>query len=107
MMMLTKQNKQDLPALYSQEHIPNEKKTCPVKFFSPFGRGTWYAIEGQPEEDDFLFYGYVVSPLGSDCDEWGYFTLGQLTSVKGPGGLGIERDMYWDITKPMNEIIKS
>lgn len=61
-----------------------------VKFFNPFGAGTWYATEYIPEEK--IFFGYV-SLFGDHCDEWGYFSLEELESVKGPFG-GIERDLY-------------
>lgn len=66
-----------------------------AKFFSPTGRGTWYATEGQQHESgDWLFFGYVVSPLGPDCDEYGYFSLSELQSVRLPFGLRIERDRH-------------
>lgn len=74
------------------------------KFFDPSGRYTYYATEGAPigeddasgqtrrEEADWEFFGYCVSALGEDCDEWGYATLSELQSVRGRFGLGIERD---------------
>ena len=45
-------------------------------------------------EDDYLFYGYVESPINPMFDEFGPFTLKELESVKGPFG-GIERDLYY------------
>ena len=62
-----------------------------AKFFNPFGAGTWYATEYQPVEK--TFFGYA-SLFGDHNDEWGYFSLEELESVKGPFGLGIERDLY-------------
>ena len=73
------------------------------KFFDPAGRYTFYATEGGPILDDGVpvltpsgtpdweFFGFCVSPLGPDCDEWGLITLAELQSVRGPRGLGIER----------------
>ena len=62
-----------------------------VKFFNPTGAGTWWATEY--DEKNKLFFGYV-SILGGACDEWGSFSLEELKSVKGIGGLGIERDLH-------------
>ena len=40
------------------------------------------------EEDDFIFFGYVVGQF----EEWGYFALSELESARGPLKLPIERD---------------
>ena len=92
MKLLTKANRAALPPLYATEDVPAEAKLAPVKFFCPWGRGTWYAVEF---DGDDTFFGYVVSPLGADCDKWGYFSLSELASVRGMFGLGIERDLHW------------
>ena len=66
-----------------------------VKFFFPAGRYTLFVTEGSPQdEDDYLFFGYCVSSLGPDCDEWGYCTLSELQSVE-LAGIRIERDLYF------------
>ena len=50
-----------------------------------------------------LFFGYV-SIHGDFCDEWGYFRLSELESVKCPPfGMGIERDLYFD-PKPISKV---
>jgi len=49
------------------------------------------------EDGDWLFYGLVD---GFE-KEWGYFSLKELESVRGPLGLGIERDIYFKPTKEM------
>jgi hypothetical protein len=103
--LLTKALQARLPPLYSTDNIPLEEKTAVAKFFSPTGRGTWFVFEGGPDEDDVRFFGYVVSPLGPDCDEAGYFSLAELQSVRGPFGLGIERDLHFTPTK-MSELLK-
>jgi Protein of unknown function (DUF2958) len=61
------------------------------KFFCPWSDWTWFATEGDPQGDDFIFFGYVI---GFE-EEWGYFSLTELESVRGPGGLTIERDIYF------------
>lgn len=98
MELLTKEIEAALPKLYSTENIPTKDKVAVVKFFFPAGRGTWYAVEGSREEDDFVFFGYVVSPLGPDCDEWGNFSLKELEAVE-VRGLRMERDLYFRPTK--------
>ncbi len=64
-----------------------------TKFFNPAGVGTWYATEYDPQTK--TFFGYV-SIFGDWNDEWGSFSLAELESYKGPLGIGIERDLYWD-----------
>ena len=91
MMLLTKANRDALPALGTTEDVPMDKKVAVVKFFQPWGSWTWWAVEGSQEGDDFTFFGLVE---GFER-EWGYFSLNELQSVKGPFGLGIERDLHW------------
>jgi hypothetical protein len=40
-----------------------------VKFFGPGSRYTFYVTEFEGED---TLYGWWVSGLGADCDEWGY-----------------------------------
>lgn len=99
MNLLPKEIEERLPKLYSTEQVPAEEKIAVVKFFFPAGRGTWFAVEGQREENNgYTFFGFVVSPLGPDCDEWGYFSLSELESVE-VRGLRIERDEFFRPTR--------
>ena len=86
MKLLTKQNRKQLPKLYSQEEITDP--VAQVKFFTPWTSWTWYAVEFDGED---LFFG-LVDGLEK---EWGYFSLRELESVTGPAGLKIERDLYF------------
>ena len=79
----------------------NQDPLVIAKFFNPTGAGTWYATEYNPS--DKTFYGYV-SIFGDWNDEWGYFSLTELESLKGPFGLGIERDLYF-IETPSSKVI--
>ena len=98
MKLLTKDLEKRIPPLYSQENNPDP--TVVVKFFTPTSNWTWYATEGARQEDgDFLFFGLVK---GFE-EELGYFSLRELESVKGPLGLGIERDIYFD-PKPLSAV---
>ena len=96
---MTKALEKRLPPLYSQETV--EDPIVVAHFFNPSGQGDWYIIEGNKEEDDYILYGL--------CRifeyEFGYVSLNELKSVKGPFGLGIERDMYWT-ERPVSEVRK-
>lgn len=73
--------------LYSQDGKGDEAIIV-VKYFNPFGGGTWLITEGEKQEDgDWMFFGY--------CHifewEWGYVRLSDLEKI----GF-IERDLYLD-----------
>lgn len=97
MKLLTAEIKAKLPKLYSQENVKDP--TCVVKFFCPWNQWTWFAIEGEERDGDFLFFGMVH---GQE-KELGYFVLSELESVRGPGGLGIERDLHWT-PRPLSKL---
>lgn len=80
--------------LYSQDGKGNQAKII-CKFFNPWGVGTWYVMEAEKQENDYLFFGYV--DLGDkDLAELGYFTLNELKQLRLPYGLSIERDLYFN-----------
>lgn len=84
----------------SQENIKDP--IIIAKYFNPAGPGTWFATEYDPKTR--TFFGYV-SIFGDWNDEWGYFSLDELAEFRGPFGLEIERDLYFD-EKPASQIIK-
>jgi hypothetical protein len=89
MKLLTDELRAQLPPLYAQEH--EDDAMIYAKFFTPWTGWTWFVTEGSQEEDDFIFFGYVI---GLEA-EWGYFSLNELESVRGPAGLTIEQDLYF------------
>jgi len=94
MKLITKEieNKLLKTPLYSQDGKPANEVPILVKFFTPDSNWTWYVTEAQKEENgDWTFFGLVD---GFE-KELGYFVLSELESVKGPLGLGVERDMYF------------
>ena len=114
MKLLTKELRRKIPMLYSQENNPDPMVVC--KFFTPWAGWTWFSIEASAryEEDgevkyaplkdadeswDVLFFGWVC---GQE-NELGYFTLSQLLSVRGPGRIGVERDMYF-MPRPLSKV---
>lgn len=73
--------------LYSQENASDPFVVC--KFFNPSGSGTWYMTEFDGED---LFFGFCT---GLQEDEFGYMSLSEMQAVRGPHGLGIERDIHF------------
>jgi len=98
MKLLTKELLERFNQIGRQEEVKDPLVVA--KFFNPTGAGTWYATEYEPESK--MFFGYV-SIFGDWNDEWGYFSLEELESLKGPFGLGIERDLYF-VSKPFSQI---
>lgn len=79
--------------LGSQDGLLGQAKVI-VKFFNPMGVGTWFITEAEKQEDgDYEMFGYCH--LGDDeLAEFGYVMLSELQAIKGPLGMGIERDLY-------------
>lgn len=86
MKLITKALEKQIPPLYSQENVKDP--LCVVKFFCPWNNWTWYGIEWDGSN---IFFGYV----SGHENELGYFSLKELMELRGPGGLRIERDMYF------------
>jgi len=96
MKLLTKAIEKKMPKLYSTEGIELEEKKIICKFYALGSSWTWFAVEGERQENgDYLFFG-LVDGLEK---EWGYFSLREMESVKWHGIAGIERDMYFDSVK--------
>jgi len=95
MKLLTQEIRRKLPPLYAQDG-KGGKAIAYVKFFTPSGSWTWYGVEFDGQD---TFFGLV----DGHCKELGYFSLSELESVRGPMGLPIERDLYWQ-PKTLEEI---
>jgi len=72
------------------DHVPV------VKFFNPLGEGVWLATE-LDQDGDTLF---GLADLGEP--ELGSFSLAEMTDVRLPLGLGIERDVLFDGLFPIS-----
>ena len=93
MQLLTKEIRDRLPGLGDMANQTDP--IVQVKFFCPWNHWTWFAYEFDGED---IFFGYVKG----DFDEFGTFSLSELESVKGPMGLGIERDIHFS-PKPVSQ----
>jgi hypothetical protein len=87
MQLLTKEIRGKLSPLGSQDSKGGQA-VAHVKFFTPDSNWTWWATEFDGED---TFFGLVE---GQE-KELGYFSLAELSSVRGPMGLAIERDLHW------------
>lgn len=70
-----------------------------AKFFDPCGSWSWYLMNQDPGDPDYL-WGIVK---GSEI-EVGSFSLSELSNHKGALGIGIERDLRF-APKPASEIL--
>lgn len=100
MKLLTKELEANLPPLYSQDGKGMDAEVQ-AKFFHPCAHATWFVTEYDPEQR--LFFGWAE--LAPGCGELGYISLDELESVKGPLGLGIERDVHFT-PGPLHAVIE-
>jgi hypothetical protein len=87
-----------VPPLMSQDGKGMDA-TVHLKFFNPCGSATWWITELDPKTGEA--FGYVT---GMSDDEWGGIDLNELAAVRGPLGLGIERDLHFS-PKPLREAL--
>ena len=78
--------KSRLPPLLSQEAA--DEPVVYAKYFLPGTGWAWYVTEGEDEEGDFLFFGFVT---GLEA-EFGQFRLSELQEIRGPNGQTVQRD---------------
>ena len=89
-------------ALTSRIHDQRGERFDPlpvVKFFNPLGAATWIATELY-DDDDTLF---GLADLGFGCPEMGPFSLSEISSVRLPFGLFIERDEHFEPLAPLSQ----
>ncbi len=94
-----------------------------AKFFTPWAGCTWWITEGMPvgdagdaiaaeyhdwlapKADSYNWHLFGFADIGApECAELGYTMLADLQSVRGPGGLRIERDTNYD-DHNINEVL--
>jgi hypothetical protein len=86
MELLPDELKSRLPPLHSQD---DEMLPMVYARFSLSGTPlVWYAIEGQAEGEDYLFFGFVLGP-----NDFRSFRLSELEAARSPTGNHVERDI--------------
>ena len=95
-----------LPAYELSAETGEGGKDVIAKYFTPWANATWFISEGMPVDDngepttidkakDWHLFGFAN--LGDDRNaELGYVMLSDLESLKGPAGLTVERDLYYN-----------
>jgi hypothetical protein len=96
MMLMTKEIEKEAQAQFKQGSSFDQLVVA--KFFDPCGSWTWYLMNQDPEDPDYLWgivQGFEV--------EMGSFSLNELQAFRGRLGLGIERDLYFK-PRPAKEV---
>ena len=68
-----------------------ESQMVVAKFFNPSGTGTWYLMNQDPKDPNYCWGIVELFEV-----EVGSFSKSELENFKGPLGLGIEQDLYFD-----------
>jgi hypothetical protein len=97
LLLMSEEIREKLPKLGETEEQGMDA-LAQVKYFTPDADWTFYASEYDGED---TFYGLVV---GLEI-ELGSFSLSELQQVRGPFGLAIERDLYYE-PQTLAELIK-
>lgn len=71
-----------------------------VKLFTPDANATWLLTELDPEDPDIAF---GLCDLGMGFPELGSVSLSEITTVRGPMGLHIERDLHFKADRPLSQ----
>ena len=69
-----------------------------VKLFCPWGAATWLLTEIDPDNPEIAF---GLCDLGMGSPEIGSVSLAEIATVRGPGGLRIERDLHFKADKTL------
>ena len=96
MKLLTKAIEKQLQKQFPKGSDMEQKVVA--KFFNPTGAWSWYAMNQDPNDPDYL-WGIVK---GHEV-EMGSFSLSELSAFRGQFGLGIERDLHFK-PRPAKEV---
>lgn len=97
MKLMTKELAQTLPGLYETDE-QETNAVAKVKWFTPDAQWSWYLTEYDAESG--LCFG-LVDGLER---ELGYFSQKEIEAVRGPLGLPVERDKFFE-PKPLHELM--
>ena len=102
MMLITQAINAKLKANYTAQQTNGDGASLkpPLKLFNPCGAATWLISERDTDEPDQLF---GLCDLGFGSPELGWVSLAEIESFKGPFGLGIERDRWFEPEKTLGE----
>lgn len=101
MNLLTKEHERRLIAQghwNSGREKPEDLKPI-VKLFCPWSGATWLLSELDPDDHDLAF---GLCDLGLGFPELGRVRLSELSGVRGPNGLQVERDRWFRANKTLS-----
>nr|WP_232363948.1 DUF2958 domain-containing protein [Ciceribacter selenitireducens] len=70
-----------------------------IKLFTPWGGATWLLSEIDPDEPDHAF---GLCDLGMGYPELGTVSIAELSSISGPFGLKIKRDLHFEAKQTLS-----
>tara|TARA_R110002012_G_scaffold29705_1_gene91252 strand:- start:1015 stop:1335 length:321 start_codon:yes stop_codon:yes gene_type:complete len=89
------------PIGWTDGHDKAEIKV-PLKIFNPCGAATWYITEYDPKTGE----AFGLCDLGMGFPELGYVSIPEMQAVKGPMGIGLEIDRYWNEDTTLAEVME-
>ena len=99
--LITEQQRTQLLA-NGQAHAEGQDIDPPpvVKLFTPDAQATWLLTELDPEDGDTAF---GLCDLGLGMPELGSVRLSELSTIRGPLGLPVERDLHFIPRRTLSE----
>jgi hypothetical protein len=99
--LITEQQRTQLLA-NGQAHAEGQDIDPPpvVKLFTPDAQATWLLTELDPEDGDTAF---GLCDLGLGMPELGSVLLSELSTIRGPLGLPVERDLHFISRRTLSE----
>ena len=91
MKLFTKEIERQLQAQYQMGSSLDQMVVC--KIFNPYGRGTWYVMNQDPEDPDYLWG--IADIWEPETGSFSKNDLEQLRITVGGFQLALERDLYW------------
>jgi len=104
MKLITSEILKMLPRIGVTGDLSTNEVKVPLKIFNPYGGGTWYITEYDPEEG--LAFGYA-NIIGGEFAELGYIDMNELINFRTRSGLGLERDAYFGFDHTLEEVMES
>lgn len=89
----------EIPKLYEQEKIPLQDQIVHGHYF--IGGTDWYVTEFDGKD---IFFGYAILNGDYFNAEWGYFSFGELKSLK-VAFMEVDFDQHWK-KRPAKEVDK-
>lgn len=97
-MLLTRELKTHLRRNANLSEIAERDHKPVVKFFTPDAQATWLFTELAADEDTL----FGLCDLGLGNVELGYASLAEISAIRGPMRLLVERDRHFSADKPLS-----